>query len=58
MPRRADHSDTKQRHARVMNLFFVAVDHRLKRVERVDRFVFLDSQRGAGAEGETAAGER
>jgi hypothetical protein len=58
MPDRAEHADTKQRHAHVMDLFFVTVDHRLKRVERVGSFVFLDSQPAAVVWRETAAGER
>ena len=41
VPRCADHADNKERHARVVDLFFVTVDHRLRRIERVDRLSSL-----------------
>ena len=46
MPDRAEHADTKQRHAHVVDLFLVTVDHRLKRVERVGRLSFVDTSAG------------
>ena len=54
----ADHADTKERHAHVMDLFFVTVNHRLRRVERVDRLSFVDSQAVAVVGDERAARER
>ena len=41
MKYRADHADTKQPYAHVMNLFFETVDHRLRRVKRVNRLSSL-----------------